>query len=146
VHDSFSKTAMWRYVFFDAWRFTLRIQPNIVTKTKVKDFNLERRQSEIKMYLEKNDLYPRMLKIMNGNYQWKHRAIYGDLEKYQDPFKNKSIEWILEEYSPSSMDQQISPRPTQGFSFVTYSSFFRFFAQDVIFAFINMFHPLNRGI
>ena len=65
-HDLYWKRLIWVYRFLEPWRFELKIEPNIIYRTKIKDFNLIKRLDEIYQYLEWNDLYPKQCRLMNG--------------------------------------------------------------------------------
>jgi hypothetical protein len=119
VHEPYGKQLVWIYVFTEPWRFELKIQPNIITKTRIKDFNLERRASEIRNYLNRNFLQPRLQKIMRGNYKWRWKY-NGDFEKYKSPFYNRSFADILNEYMPEPQPMQLTKNPrTRRVSFCT---------------------------
>jgi len=117
IHPSWSKGPVKVYRFAEPWRFKLRIQPNMISKVRVKDFNLEQKLSEIGKYFEFDNRRDRLWRLLgDGNWKWDHVP----KEKYKDPLRNKSFADILSEYLP---EQQLvvsykNPRKTRGFSFL----------------------------
>ncbi len=112
---------IWLYRFQEPWRFRLKIEPNIIRRTRVKDFSLEKRLDEINHYLKRNNLLPKMLKVVHGNYQWWGRYDYLDLPRYSyHPFRNRSFADILDEYLPTKQatNLHIKPSDFEGFCFV----------------------------
>lgn len=108
------------YVFNEPWRFVLRIQPNIITKVKRRDINLESRKREIEQYLESRNLRDRQRKLMHGSVQWHGRYDWeGELKKYRDPYGNKSFSEFLTDHWPEHTMLQIkNPRINRGFCFL----------------------------
>jgi hypothetical protein len=108
------------YVFTEPWRFVLRIQPNIITRVKKKDWNLEQRRDEIARLIDGKNLRDRLWKFLNGSVQWRGRYAWsGDLKKYRDPYANKPFTMLLDDHRP---EQKISienenPRIDRGFCF-----------------------------
>jgi hypothetical protein len=84
------------YEFIEPWRFVLKVFPNMITEVKIKDGLLEQRKAEIDNYFDRNHLFPRLFKMLNGAYQYK-----GDLQKdklkYKNPFYNKPLYQVLNE-------------------------------------------------
>ncbi len=117
---------LWLYTFQEPWRYKLKIEPNIIRRTKVKDFDLERRANEIEHYFDRNHLRPRMSKVVHGRYQWRLRYHYeGELPKYEyDPFKNRSFADILDEYMPDdkSLIVRFKPSNSEGLFFCIWIS------------------------
>lgn len=111
------KRLIWFYYFSEPWRFELKIEPNMIYRTKIKDFNLLKRDDEIARYLEWNNLYPRLCRLIRGNYQDPNRYWYGDLKKYRNPFRNKRLEDILSEYEAENLEETMNekPSPDEGF-------------------------------
>ncbi|RYD53328.1 MAG: hypothetical protein EOP52_04095 [Sphingobacteriales bacterium] len=56
----------WRAVFREPWRFVLRIQPNIITKTRQHDEGLEAELKAIANYLDRNQLHGRLNTLLKG--------------------------------------------------------------------------------
>ncbi len=62
-----------KYVFFEPWRFALRVRPNIITKVQIKDFELEKYRDELSDYLDQDKNRRRLVKTVYGSntYSWK---------------------------------------------------------------------------
>ena len=113
----------WIYVFKEPWRYELRIQPNIITRTRIRDFALEQRIAGIEQFLEWNNQWPYLQKLLHGHYKWRHRWIDGEAEKYRSPLTNKSLAEILEEYWPEQLEQNnTNPQIDWGFCFLRMTS------------------------
>jgi hypothetical protein len=110
------------YRFTAPGMFTLRVFHNMITKTKIRDFNLERRSDEIRLFLERNNFWPRLQKLIHGHYQYRCRWKSEDLEKYKNPLHNRSFADILDEYLPESTLTVSfkNPRKSGGFSLGIY--------------------------
>jgi hypothetical protein len=82
------------YAVVEPWRYMLKVMPNMITKTRIKDIELETRDREIDDYLDWNMHNRRLEKILNGAryYHWKAGAKHTELY----PFKNKSIHAIMD--------------------------------------------------
>lgn len=124
VHYGKSKIPSKVYRFLEPWRFVLKVQPNMITRVRVKDFDLERQRDEVKRFFNfKRRL--RLSKLLHGSDRWGWNSL--PKGKYDDPFLNKSFASILDEHW---LDKQLSitfknPRKTGGFSFFTpYSPIF----------------------
>jgi hypothetical protein len=90
THLKFSKKAVKVYRFAETWRFVLRIQPNMITKVRSKDFDLERKRDEIDAFFNSNNRRYRLSKLLHGvgwKWKWERRP----KAKYLNPFVNK---WI----------------------------------------------------
>jgi hypothetical protein len=105
---------LWLYTFQEPWRYRLKTETNIIRWTKIKDFDLERRANEIKQYVDRNHLRPKMFKIIHGRYQWRLRYHYeGELPKYEyHPFRNRSFADILHEYMPEDKSLIVKNKPS----------------------------------
>lgn len=103
------------YIFTERWRYVLRVQPNMITKVRIIDHDLEARRKEIDSFLTRNHLYPRLFKIVNGRYKWRWKWLYED-EKYPSPLKNKSFAEVLHEHWPACPSTE-NPRIDPGVSF-----------------------------
>jgi hypothetical protein len=116
-HDLYWKRLIWVYRFLEPWRFELKIEPNIIYRTKIKDFNLIKRLDEMHQYLEWNDLQTKQCRLMHGHYQDPNRYWYSDLERYRNPFRNKRLVDILSEYEAENLAETINekPSPDEGF-------------------------------
>jgi hypothetical protein len=118
VYMRHSKKIELIYMFNMEWCFVLKVQPNIITKVKIKDFELERRQEEIDRFLSFNCRREKLCKLLDGHYSW--RWDHKDREKYKSPFLNKSFANILSEFyeDPQLKVSYKNPRQSRGFSFI----------------------------
>lgn len=118
VYMRHSKKMELIYVFNMQWCFVLRVQPNIITKTKIKDFELQRRAEEIDRFLSFNNRREKLLKLLHGNGSWKW--CNKEREKYKSPFLNKSFAHILSEFyeGPQLKVSYKNPRQSRGFCFI----------------------------
>ena len=96
-YEKWNKGPIKRYVFTDPWRFVLKIKPNMITKIRRIDPELESRMQDINSYLVINDYKGRLGRLMRGRYKgkelrWKN---YGR-HKEVDQFKNKSLLQIMD--------------------------------------------------
>lgn len=84
-----------RYVFNEPWRFVLRVKPNIITRIRKIDPQLEAELQRIKNYMERNDYGGTQSRLLHGNQKWGWR----DYEKHDEvnPHKNKPLQTILDE-------------------------------------------------
>lgn len=112
----------WIYAFREPWRFQLKIAPNIIRRTKVKDFDLECRISDVSRYIDRNHLWPYIFKLRYGSSQWSGRYTWGgDLPRYRyDPLKNRTFAEVLDEYWPDGQNKTEIEKPPDdgGFSFL----------------------------
>ncbi|MEO7992245.1 MAG: hypothetical protein ABI663_22035 [Chryseolinea sp.] len=97
THPKRSKTPVKVYRFIESWRFVLRIQPNMITKVRVKDLDLEGRRDEINRYFS-HDRRHRLWKLLDGSSNWGWDRL--PKKKYEDPLHNRSFSDILDEYFP----------------------------------------------
>lgn len=107
IHPKGTKNPVTVYRFIEAWRFVLRVQPNMITKVRVKDLDLERKAAEIDRFFNTDRRY-RLWRLLDGNIRWKwaHRPKM----KYEDPLRNRSFADILSEFYPQA-DCNISIKP-----------------------------------
>jgi hypothetical protein len=115
-YSKWSKQPYIAYRFSEPWRFVLRVEPNIITKTRIKDWELERRAAEIERYLDTSTRRQRLGKLMDGNhrYRWDDKP----KEKYRDPMMNRSQADVLHEFWPEpdlKIPQEKNPRSVRGF-------------------------------
>lgn len=112
----------WMYVFREPWRFRLKIEPNIIRWKRVKDFDLERRTLELEHYIDGHHLWPEIMAMRHGSYQWRNRYDWGgELPKYKvDPLMNKALAAILDEHMPDKRFTLINRKPSddEGFLFL----------------------------
>jgi len=88
------------YVFKEPWRFVLRIKPNLITKVKLEDIELEKRATKIWDYLDWNGKQGTFNRLLHGstNNGWGkyfNKKINRTNPKYR--FKAKSLQQILNE-------------------------------------------------
>ena len=108
------------YIFTEPWRYVLRVQPNMITKVRIIDYDLEARREEIDSFLTRNHLHPRLHKIVHGRYKWRWEWLYED-EKHPSPLKNKSFAEVLHEHWPDCPATE-NPRIDPGVSFLLCST------------------------
>jgi len=122
-HPQWSKKPEVFYVFCESWRFTLKVQPRMITHIRIHDTSLKSKSQEISSYLARNNLYPRLLKILHGYDPWGWKA--QKTEKYINPIKNTPLHTILNEHWIESKwnDNQHNPRITP--RVFSYNLFFR---------------------
>lgn len=61
----------YRYAFREPWRYVLRVQPNIITRVRQHDEELEANIKTIENYLDRNHLRGRLATLLNGGgYRW----------------------------------------------------------------------------
>lgn len=119
IHVQHCKTPLTVYRFAEPWRFVLRVQPDMITKVRIKDLDREQELARIGKFLSYGRRRERLEKLKTGStYNWLHRAA----EKYESPFRNRSFADILEEYMPQpNITISIrNPRSDEGFLFVCY--------------------------
>lgn len=115
VHNGKCKAPHRVYRFTETWRFVLRVQPNMITKVRVKDLDLEKKKAEIDKFFN-HERRLRLWKLLTGNtYKWEHMSN----EKYKSPFYNKSFESVISEHWPDKKSELTfhNPREIGGFSF-----------------------------
>jgi hypothetical protein len=81
-----------KYVFTQPWKFVLQVKPNLITKIRIIDPLLIQEKSEIENYLYKRDLFPKMIRLTSGYYQYRNRWNPKDKAKYKYVLKPISIE------------------------------------------------------
>lgn len=84
------------YELAEPWRYVLKVVPNMITEVKVRDSLLEQRVNEIDNYLERNNLEPKLLKLLHGHRRY---GRWTDFEspKYANPLDNKPLYKIISE-------------------------------------------------
>lgn len=108
------------YIFKERWRYVLRVLPNMITRVRVIDHDLEARRKAIDSFLTRNYLYPRLHKIVYGRHIWRWVPLH-EHEKYSSPLKNKSFAEVLDEHwtdGPSIENPRIDP----GVSFLSHAA------------------------
>lgn len=96
-YDKRSREPMKKFVFNEPWRFALNVRPNMITRIRKIDSEIESRIKEIDSYMERNDYEGRLGKLLHGRFQWKEWKWkgYGRFDE-ADPFANKSLHQILD--------------------------------------------------
>jgi hypothetical protein len=108
---------VWQCVFREPWRFVLKIEPNIIRRTKIKDFDLERRAKEIDQYFAHNNRWEKALKVVYGRHRWRWRS-EEELPWHVHPFRNRSFADILQEHLPEHEPRIMRAPEPRGFSFL----------------------------
>jgi hypothetical protein len=108
------------YRFTKPWRFVLRIQPNMITKVRRKDVDLDRRKAFLDCYFSVNNHLESWLKLKGGtqkSYTWARKN--PTPKKYISPFFNRSFADILSEYypEPTLRITYKNPQPPGDFSY-----------------------------
>ncbi len=83
-----------KYVFVEPWRFVLKVRPNMISKTRVRDEAIERRLKEIDQYLEQRDLIGTLGRLLYGRHKYKE---WRDSRREKYTFSCKSITKLLDE-------------------------------------------------
>lgn len=82
------------FVFTEPWRYVLCVRPNLITKVKIIDPELKSREQQIDNYFERNKLYPRLFKLVDGTYGNHLRWEKGDRAKYKAILKRNPLNEI----------------------------------------------------
>ncbi|RKR83051.1 hypothetical protein BDD43_3251 [Mucilaginibacter gracilis] len=94
--DIKTRRANMKYVFNEPWRYVLKVEPNMVTHTKLLDVDIERELSQTKNHVDNHYLTPRIDKLKYGcRYRW--HSWYYEPAKYINKFKN------IPRYSPKEV-------------------------------------------
>lgn len=90
------------FFFKEPWRFVLRVRPNLITKVKAVDIELEKREEEISNCLDWNGIRGRYCRLIYGsaNNGWGKYGIkkwcrYRRFSRY--PYKKRSLQHLLNE-------------------------------------------------
>ena len=96
-YEKWNKGPIKRYVFSEPWRFVLKVKPNMITKIRKLDPELESRLQQINSYLERNDYEGKLGRLMTGSYKWKEWK-WKNYDRYDEEylFKNKSLYQIMD--------------------------------------------------
>lgn len=91
----FNGACVIKFAFNEPWRFVLCTRPNIITRVRKTDPELESRLKEIDSYLEKGNYRSRQEKLVHGNWYkyWKRN----EADTGENGLKNKSFSRILDE-------------------------------------------------
>lgn len=95
IYRKWHKEPVKVFVFTEPWRFVLRIRPNIITHTRLRDVVLEQRIKRIDTYIEQHDLKGTINRLVYGHHKW--HWFGEDKAKERSPYKNKSLQQILNE-------------------------------------------------
>lgn len=102
------------YRFAEPWRFVLRVRPNMVTHVRMLNTEIEKRQAYLQNYFERRCLWPKLHKLRHGCNRWwgsrSHRV-------YENPFLNKPLHVIVDEYGPLASPLQVQTPGYPGVSF-----------------------------
>lgn len=101
--DKWSRKPIKRYVFTEPWRFRLKIAPNMITKVRIKDSELEAEIDRIRSYMERNDLRKRQARVTRGYYRDWYRKM---TIKYNEvnPILNKPVLRITDDLKEGSLN------------------------------------------
>ena len=83
------------YEFKEPWRFVLKVRPNMITRTRIRDVEMESRHGELMNYFKRRNLEPALSKLKGGRYQYGRRWD-GERKKEVYEFKSKSVTKILD--------------------------------------------------
>jgi hypothetical protein len=84
-----------KFVFVEPWRFVLRIRPNLITKTRVRDEAIEKRIHEINTFLKQRELEGKLDHLLYGSHKNYRLPDHRKQGKYK--FKSKSVQQLLDE-------------------------------------------------
>lgn len=84
-----------RFAFVEPWRFVLRVRPNLITKTRIRDEAIEQRLQEIKEYLVQNDLEGTLDHLLFGRQRYRWKTDDRLKEKYR--FKQMPLRQVVED-------------------------------------------------
>jgi hypothetical protein len=111
THHAWSKTPVNVYIFAEAWRFVLKISPRMITKVRILDVDLKRRESELSNYIDRHNLWPHINKLLHGDSHRYHWHV-----EHTSPFKNKPFHSIVADHWPI-VETISNPRIDPGVSF-----------------------------
>jgi hypothetical protein len=96
-YEKWNKGPIKRYVFSEPWRFVLKVRPNMITKIRKIDAELESRMQEINSFLKRNDYQGRLSRLKGERYKWKEWKLK-NYEKHTeaDLFNNKPLLQVLD--------------------------------------------------
>jgi hypothetical protein len=97
-----------QYVFVEPWRFVLRVRPNLITKTRVRDEAIEKRIKEINQFLKQRDYDKKLLHLLHGHDPYRWKEDYRLKEKYtfrKKPLQRLPDEVVAEYFSPMFDDK-----------------------------------------
>jgi hypothetical protein len=100
--DPWTKKTFKRYSFTEPWRFVLKIRPDMITHRRIIDPGLERMESELQQYLERNGYNYRLSKLLHGWHRYCWRDNNSGKKKYENPWKNQPLHVLREYYQMNS--------------------------------------------
>ncbi len=84
-------TKVW--VMNEPWRYVLKVSQNIITKTRIRDVELEQRIATINKYFEQNNLNGKLDNLLGNKYgSWFDKLKHTEINAY----RNKSLMQVLE--------------------------------------------------
>lgn len=100
IHPAWSRRPVRVFRYNEPWRFVLRVQPDMITRVRIKDLDLEGKLMEITQYLHFGERRYRLAKLLYGKNLWS----LGSAAKPPpgNPLKNRSLPDILSEYWPQT--------------------------------------------
>lgn len=81
------------YRFSEAWRYTLRIAPNLIDKVRQRDAELDSRLQQLENHLERRALAGPMSNLLGNRHRWYRRE--RPSEKTVNPLHNRSLAQVL---------------------------------------------------
>jgi hypothetical protein len=117
THSRQSKKPYTVYRFVEPWRFVLRVLPDMITKVRIKDLDLEKESDRLWKIITHPIHGSRLDKLKTGA-TYRYRCLPSP--KYKNPLHNRTFHDILDEYWPKpTMTISIrNPRNNEGFLFV----------------------------
>ena len=101
VKEKWMKQPKKIFVFVEPWRFVLRVRPNIITKTRARDEEIEKRLQKIEAFFERSFLLPKLHRMVYGYYKWSWNE--GEKGWEKNPLKNKPVVRILDEIAEENL-------------------------------------------
>lgn len=83
------------YLFREPWRFVLKVQPHMVTHTRIRSEEIEKREAELNMFIEKRHLKPRLFWLKGTSYKRYYDLRQHAVDKEGRKFGNTSLQQIL---------------------------------------------------
>ena len=128
------------YRFIEDWRFVLRVQPNMITRVRIKDVDLEAKAADIDRFFSFDCRRERIIKLLYGYDRWRWKST--PLERIHDPFKNRSFNEVLAEFQEDiywNKTLMMKPSDDPGVSFFMNSAYNRGFKISRDHGFLNNF-------
>jgi hypothetical protein len=93
-----NKQVIQYFLFVEPWRFVLKVMPNMIDKSRIKDNLLEASIAEIDNYFKRNCYDKRLYKVLDGNYGYKEWKQYVK-HQYNHFYERKNTNELMEELS-----------------------------------------------